>query len=295
MFKILLGIAISLLLADGIFAQTSAANDFPSCGQVVAGGIVNGKASRLVQPPYPPAAKAANLGGKVQVRIMIGVNGDIIHAETVSGDPLLADAALAAARNSKFTPTLISGQPVCVTGVIIYNFTTGDPESEAAEKAVTERLKLFYLAAHLTKVTDSAKPLDDEDERLLTAELGEVAPAKENTPAAKINYYRESITVLKNKLFGADLWLFEVGQLYSRIAQQFDRADGGKSTMLIQQLNEQELKSDLREIKKLTVSIPAEIPVAFVTELNKTVVFADEPDLMSYEKLRELRSTLRRR
>jgi hypothetical protein len=35
---------------------------------------------------------------------------------------LLQAAAVAAARASKFTPTKLSGQPVKVNGVIIYNF-----------------------------------------------------------------------------------------------------------------------------------------------------------------------------
>jgi outer membrane biosynthesis protein TonB len=46
----------------------------------------------------------------------------VISAHAVSGHPLLQAAAVGAARASKFTPTKLSGQPVKVSGVIIYNF-----------------------------------------------------------------------------------------------------------------------------------------------------------------------------
>jgi protein TonB len=88
----------------------------------ISGGVLNGKAVRLVQPPYPAIARSAHASGQVRVQITIDENGNVISATPVSGHPLLQGAATAAARASKFTPTKLSGQPVKVTGVIIYNF-----------------------------------------------------------------------------------------------------------------------------------------------------------------------------
>jgi protein TonB len=88
----------------------------------ISGGVLNGKAVRLVQPPYPPIARSAHASGQVKVQITIDENGNVISAHAVSGHPLLQAAAVGAARSSKFTPTKLSGQPVKVTGVIIYNF-----------------------------------------------------------------------------------------------------------------------------------------------------------------------------
>ncbi|WP_352431480.1 energy transducer TonB [Pyrinomonas sp.] len=48
--------------------------------------------------------------------------GRVISARAVSGPTLLHEAAVAAARQARFTPTLLSGQPVKVSGVITYNF-----------------------------------------------------------------------------------------------------------------------------------------------------------------------------
>src|SRR2546423_11917871 len=88
----------------------------------ISGGVLNGKAVRLVQPPYPAIARSAHASGQVKVQIVIDENGNVISASPVSGHPLLQGAAAAAARQSKFTPTKLSGMPVKVSGVIIYNF-----------------------------------------------------------------------------------------------------------------------------------------------------------------------------
>jgi protein TonB len=88
----------------------------------ISGGVLNGKAINLVQPPYPPIAKAAHASGQVTVRVLIDEEGNVVSATAVSGHPLLQGAAIAAARASKFSPTKLSGQPVKVVGVVIYNF-----------------------------------------------------------------------------------------------------------------------------------------------------------------------------
>jgi protein TonB len=84
--------------------------------------VLNGKAIRLVTPPYPAIARSAHASGAVQVQVLIDENGNVISASAVSGHPLLRAAAQAAAMSSKFSPTKLSGQPVKVNGVIIYNF-----------------------------------------------------------------------------------------------------------------------------------------------------------------------------
>ena len=89
---------------------------------VIEGGVLNGSAVKLVQPPYPPVARAANASGQVAVVVVIDETGKVISAFAISGHPLLQAAAIAAAKASKFTPTLLSGAPVKVRGTIIYNF-----------------------------------------------------------------------------------------------------------------------------------------------------------------------------
>jgi protein TonB len=86
------------------------------------GGVLNGKATSLPAPPYPVIARAAHASGDVTVRVVIDGEGNIIEATAISGHPLLRAAAQAAAKEAKFTPTRLNGEPVAVTGVLVYNF-----------------------------------------------------------------------------------------------------------------------------------------------------------------------------
>jgi TonB family protein len=86
-------------------------------------GVINGRAAYLPKPTYSAAAIAVNAQGKVDVQVLIDETGKVISAKALGGHPLLRDAAVRAAQNAKFTPTLLSHVPVKVTGVIVYNFT----------------------------------------------------------------------------------------------------------------------------------------------------------------------------
>ena len=90
--------------------------------KTVSGGVLNGKATSLPKPAYPAAAKAVRAAGAVSVQVLISESGSVISANAVSGHPLLRAAAEGAARGARFSPTLLSGQPVKVSGVITYNF-----------------------------------------------------------------------------------------------------------------------------------------------------------------------------
>lgn len=86
------------------------------------GSVLNGKALALPPPTYPPLARKAHLSGTVTVQVLIDEQGNVTDAHAVDGHPLLQAACVAAARQAKFSPTLLEGEPVKVTGVIKYNF-----------------------------------------------------------------------------------------------------------------------------------------------------------------------------
>lgn len=94
----------------------------PPIPKQISGGVLNGKATSLPKPAYPPAARAVRASGAVSVQVLIDENGNVVSASAVSGNPLLRAAAVSAARGAKFSPTKLSGQPVKVSGVITYNF-----------------------------------------------------------------------------------------------------------------------------------------------------------------------------
>lgn len=88
-------------------------------------GVVNGMAQNLPKPNYPAAAVAINLQGKVDVQVLIDETGRVISAKALSGNAIFRSAAEQAARNARFSPTLLSKVPIKVTGIIVYNFTRG--------------------------------------------------------------------------------------------------------------------------------------------------------------------------
>jgi protein TonB len=95
----------------------------PSNLKSISGGALNGRAVSLPQPSYPDPAKRARLSGVVTVEVIVDEAGKVISAQATNGPAILRDAAVQAAMKAKFSPTLLSGQPVKVTGVINYKFT----------------------------------------------------------------------------------------------------------------------------------------------------------------------------
>jgi protein TonB len=94
----------------------------PPEGSKIEGGVLNGKALALPHPAYPPLARKAHVAGTVRVQVLIDEEGNVIDAHAVDGHPLLQAACVDAARQARFSPTFLGGQPVKVTGVILYNF-----------------------------------------------------------------------------------------------------------------------------------------------------------------------------
>jgi protein TonB len=88
----------------------------------VSGGVLNGKAVSKPQPSYPEAAKAARVSGVVAVEVLVDEEGKVIEAKALSGNPLLRDPAVEAARKARFAPTRLRGEAVRVRGVITFNF-----------------------------------------------------------------------------------------------------------------------------------------------------------------------------
>jgi len=88
----------------------------------ISGGVLNGKALSLPQPPYPPMARQEKVSGLVVVQVLIDEYGNVVSALAVSGHPLLRLAAVQAARQAKFSPTRLMGEPIKVSGELHYNF-----------------------------------------------------------------------------------------------------------------------------------------------------------------------------
>jgi hypothetical protein len=84
----------------------------------VAGGMLNAKAIYLPVPEVP----AGEARGVVLVSVLVDEEGTVVEARAVSGPKELHNAAVSAARLARFTPTLLMGEPVKVSGTLSYNF-----------------------------------------------------------------------------------------------------------------------------------------------------------------------------
>lgn len=88
----------------------------------ISGGVLNGKAISMPAPRYPEEARQAMASGEVTVQVLIDEAGNVLSAEAKSGPPELREAAVKAALKARFSQTRLSGQPVKVTGILLYNF-----------------------------------------------------------------------------------------------------------------------------------------------------------------------------
>lgn len=75
------------------------------------------RAKSRVQPAYPELAKKMNISGTVKIEVVVAPNGTVKDARVVGGHPVLAGAALEAAKKWRFEPA--SGE---ATGVIDFKF-----------------------------------------------------------------------------------------------------------------------------------------------------------------------------
>jgi TonB family protein len=86
-------------------------------------GVSGGSLERKVQPIYPAQARSTRLQGPVVLQAVIDEVGAVQNLKTVSGDPVLAQAAIDAVHQWRYQPYLLNGQPVKMPIQITINFT----------------------------------------------------------------------------------------------------------------------------------------------------------------------------
>ena len=87
------------------------------------GGVFQGSALTRVEPTYPPNAVGQRVAGSVVVEVTVNEDGIVMAVRALSGPMELRDAAVSAAREWKFRPTVLTGVPVKVIGTITFNFS----------------------------------------------------------------------------------------------------------------------------------------------------------------------------
>jgi periplasmic protein TonB len=96
----------------------------PPPGKIVVRGpgMMEAMLVHRVEPEYPRLAITAHLSGTVVLRARIGTDGEVRDLQLVSGNALLAHAALAAVQQWRYRPTMLNGEAVEVETQITVNF-----------------------------------------------------------------------------------------------------------------------------------------------------------------------------
>lgn len=85
-------------------------------------GVTQGMVIKRVQPSYPQQALAMRIHGAVQLQATISKDGDITNVNVLSGEAILARAAVDAVRQWKYKPYYLNGEPVEIQTEITVNF-----------------------------------------------------------------------------------------------------------------------------------------------------------------------------
>jgi TonB family protein len=85
-------------------------------------GVMEAALLNKVQPQYPEPARLMHIAGTVRLQAIIGKDGRVRDVEVLSGNPILAHAALAAVREWRYRPTELNHEIVEVETEITVNF-----------------------------------------------------------------------------------------------------------------------------------------------------------------------------
>jgi len=143
-------VAMELLFLTAVFAQQPGESEKPTEPQTAKAASpdsTNVEPIKTVKAMYPEDARAGAIQGQVWVRVLITETGDVEKADIVSGDPILTDSALAAAKKWKFKPFIKNGRPVKVSTKIAFDF------------AFSDKIKESPVAPASPDIADTTKPI----------------------------------------------------------------------------------------------------------------------------------------
>ena len=94
----------------------------PASPRQIGGAVVAGRLVRRVDPVYPDLARRAHIGGTVVLNAVIRPDGKVGAVQVVSGNPLLARAAVDAVRQWRYDPFRLNGTAVQAEANVRLNF-----------------------------------------------------------------------------------------------------------------------------------------------------------------------------
>jgi protein TonB len=85
-------------------------------------GVSGGQLLRRVSPIYPDFARRSGITGSVVLSGTVTTDGVVKHIKVISGNAMLADAAVRAVNQWRYSPFIYNGKPVETETRIVLNF-----------------------------------------------------------------------------------------------------------------------------------------------------------------------------
>ena len=296
---------LTFLIVGLLFQCTTIAFSQQTTPKTISAGVVNGKAKTLPVPEYPAEAKAVKAAGAVNVQVTIDENGNVISAAATSGHSLLRASAVEAARQAKFSPTLLSGKPVKVTGVIVYNFVPNETvvapgENTGKASYIADTMKPIALGMMLNmlrSIKTRVNPMHSDAE--LKSILSEAAVdfpdlKQELIPLTTITELPleqqnriagEIISSVKTKLRGMDIWRFDLGINFGEAIAIMFNALNEQGDFEINKFDKSVFKINLLKLKDAIYSAQAGLPAELRQSFNDFAEKIDEQKLQSDQEL----------
>ena len=317
MLKKLLLVTIVIFVSAPLFAQTPPPDSAPReyKGPVIIGdrvpqapppsssmpkpGVLNGKAVKLPKPVYPREAREARAQGPVTVQVLIDEDGKVVSAAAVSGDPLLQEAAVTAAKGAIFNPTLLEGKPVKVSGVITYNFVLDAPPAGSTKPALKQTtyndlIMMLGMILSMIQANDSdfregmgggppyaelLKSLAADPPEGLKAEqalFDELAKANESERPPIAGRLSEAI---KKHLNGEQQWRSDIGGHLGSVTMEFMRLAKNGPPPAGARLDVSLLQSRLKLLNDSVATAPPDAPPDLVAKLRNIASYSESKDL----------------
>lgn len=216
--------------------------------KTISGGVVNGKAIDLVVPVCPQEAKKIGLYGKVEVQVLINIDGKVLTAEAISGNPILRSSSIKAALKSSFVPIKIGGEFVRVSGIINYIFL---PET-------LNWLEIGYSLQNARSGYYSALKVENYFPDGFEEEIQLLKQSTEDQTGEIV------IASIESKLSRnpKDLWLFSIGSVLGKLKENCCRV-------------EEKTQISAQEIRILIQTKPANISNGLISNLEKLIFYIE--------------------
>lgn len=240
--------------------------------KIFSAGVINTKAIDLIKPEYPKAAQAVNVYGSISVSVLIDESGNVVEAKVESGHPFLRAPSVKAALESKFEPFTLSGQPMKVRGIIIYNFIP--QQWNWFEVGYALRSDSYYSIERLSETL----PFDWKVEKQFLDQLSAV------TDTNRAEMIKTVIALIHQKLIDQTkaAWLFECGLALSEIK----RIVKDRKNMPVTDTD------SYRNLKSLVENPPMDVNRRLIEGMQKIILLIEENKLemnfSDWQKLEEI-------